>query len=145
MSIADTTAQRRDTAWRCPKCGRTFSRARQPHSCRTVTLETHLRHGAQRELFQHLLEEVNSRVGKCEVLSLPCCIHLVGRYDFLAVLPKKESLEIRFTLTRELANSRVQRAARTSKARYKHSIDVRAVEDVDEELLGWVREAYHLE
>lgn len=144
MSVADTSAPVRDAKWRCPKCGRTFSRTGQPHSCSTVSLESHLPGGPQRALFERLLAEVNSKAGECEVLSLPCCIHLVGRYDFLAVLPRKKRLEIRFVLERELANPRVQRSARISKALYKHSVDVRTAEDVDEELLGWLREAYHL-
>jgi hypothetical protein len=46
--------------------------------------------GEQRAHFEHLVDEVNSKVGRCEVLSLPCCIHLVGKFDFLAVLAKKE-------------------------------------------------------
>lgn len=145
MSFADTAAPGRDAAWQCPKCGRTFSRTGQPHSCRTVSLDSHLRDGPQRALFERLLAEVNSKVGECEVLSLPCCIHLVERYDFLAVLPRKDRLEIRFGLERELANPRVQRSARISKALYKHTVDVRTAEDIDEELLSWVREAYHLE
>jgi hypothetical protein len=101
--------------------------------------------GEMRSLFEHLLDEVNSEVGKCEVLSLPCCIHLVGKFDFLAVLAKRERLEIRFVLKRELANSRVQRSTRIAKTQYKHCVDVQAAEDIDEELLSWVREAYHLE
>lgn len=60
------------------------------------------------------------------------------------MLAKKERLEIRFVLERELGNSRVQRSARISRTLYKHSVDVQADDDIDEELLGWVREAYHL-
>jgi len=145
MSVADTAAPAHDAAWQCPRCNRTFRRTRQPHSCRTVSLESHLRQGEMRSLFEYLLDEVNSKVGKCEVLSLPCCIHLVGKFDFLAVLAKRERLEIRFVLKRELANSRVQRCARIAKTQYKHCVDVQAAEDIDEELLSWVREAYHLE
>ena len=145
MSVADTAAPAQDSVWRCPKCNRAFRRTRQPHSCRTVSLESHLRHGEQRAHFEHLVDEVNSKVGRCEVLSLPCCIHLVGKFDFLAVLAKKERLEIRFVLKRELASSRVQRSARISKTQYKHCVDVQAAEDIDEELLSWVREAYYLE
>lgn len=145
MSVADTAAPAQDAGWQCPRCNRTFRRTKQPHSCKTVSLESHLRHGELRSLFEHLLDEVNRKVGKCEVLSLPCCIHLVGKYDFLAVLAKKERLEIRFVLERELANSRVKRSARISRTLYKHVVDVHADDDIDEELLSWVREAYHLD
>lgn len=142
---ADATPAR-DTEWRCPSCSRVFRRVRQPHSCRTVDLEEHLPRGdALRSLFDHLLSELNSRVGRCEVVSLPCCVHLFGTHDFLAVLPRKERLEIRFTLQRELENSRVKLSARISKTSYKHSVDIRVREDIDETLLSWLREAYHPE
>lgn len=55
------------------------------------------------------------RSPKCDVLSLPCCIHLVGRYDFLAVLPKLFKC-----------------------------VDIESAEDIDEVVLAWIREAYHL-
>jgi hypothetical protein len=75
-----------------------------------VSLEEHFeRKEASRNFFDHLLNEVTSEVGRCEVVSLPCCIHLHGEHDFLAVLPKKDRLEIRFTLPRELKNPRVRR------------------------------------
>ena len=144
MSAMASTAAREAT-WRCPRCKRAFTRRGQQHSCRTVSLEEHFeRKEASRSFFDHLLNEVTSEVGRCEVVSLPCCIHLHGEHDFLAVLPKKDRLEIRFTLLRELKNPRVRRSAQISKTSYKHSVDIYAPEEIDEEFLGWLREAYHL-
>ncbi len=144
MSVADTAPAPQNATWECPNCHRTFRRAKQPHSCKTVSLENHLRSDQLRFLFDYLLKELDREVGEFKVLSLPCCIHLVGEYDFLAVLAKKDHLEIRFVLKRELSNSKVKRSARISTTSYKHSVDVRTPEDIDETLLGWVREAYHL-
>lgn len=144
MSIADMAARARHAAWQCPKCNRTFSRTRQPHSCRTVSLDDHLRQDGPRSLFARLVAEVTSDVGKCDVLSLPCCIHLVGRYDFLAVLPKKDRLEVRFVLERELTDPRVKRSVPVSKKLFKHCVDIETAEDIDEVMLEWIREAYHL-
>lgn len=136
---------RPDVMWRCPKCNRTFVRTRQTHSCETVSFEEHFEHkDALRSLFDHLLNELNSHVGRCEVVSLPCCIHLCGEYDFLAVLPRKDSLETRFVLRREVKNARVKSSTRISRSLYKHRVDIAAGEDIDEEFRGWLREAYHL-
>lgn len=142
MSLAETLAPVPGSAWRCPKCNRAFKRTRQPHSCKTVSLDDHFRSGELQSLFEHLLDEVNRNFGKCLVFSLPCCVHLAGKHDFLAVLPKKGRLEIRFVLERELTDPKVRRSAQISKALYKHSVDVRANEDIDETLLGWMQEAY---
>jgi hypothetical protein len=132
--------------WRCPRCSRVFRRTGQQHSCRTVSLEEHLAHGdAMRPVFDELLARVRNEVGAVEIVALPCCIHLCGTHDFLAVLPRKAWLEIRFTLRREIQAPRIKHATRVSGAKHKHSTDVASVQDIDDELLGWLREAYHLE
>jgi hypothetical protein len=133
----------RSAAWRCPVCQRIFRRARQPHSCRSVDLEDHFRRNkALRPLFGRLLDALHAQVGTCEVVSLPCCIHLFGTHDFAAVLPKKDRLEVRFALGRELKDPKVTRSAQIGRTAYKHSVDVAADGEIDETLLGWLREAY---
>jgi hypothetical protein len=142
MSTTET-APTADAGWRCPRCDRTFARARQAHSCRTVSLEHHLRHGAViQALFDRLVGEVERQVGRCEVVSLPCCIHLRGTYDFLAVLPKRDRLEVRFTLARRVVSPRIDRSEQTSRTGHKHRLHLASQEDIDAELLGWIAEAY---
>ena len=122
-----------------------FARKGQQHSCRIVALDVHFEgRDTARDLFDHLLHELSTRVGSCEVVSLPCCIHLFGDYEFLAVLPKKERLEIRFALNRQLTSPRVSRSIQVSKTSYKHYVDIHSTEAIDEEFLGWLGEAYHL-
>jgi hypothetical protein len=100
--------------------------------------------GTSRRLFEALLDAVNAHVGPCEVVSLPCCIHLAAANDFLAVLPKRDRLEIRFTLHHRLRSPRILACAQTSKDAHKHRVDISVAEDIDPELLGWLREAYHV-
>src|SRR4030042_2851910 len=95
--------------WTCPKCERTLSRLSQPHSCHNIPLEQHFKNKDKaKELFNYLVEQVNSKIGKCQIISIPCCIHLFGTYDFLAALPKKDKLEIRFALDRKLTSQRLK-------------------------------------
>jgi hypothetical protein len=142
---ATETASTSASGWRCPRCNRAFERTRQAHSCRTVSLEDHLRHGPiVQALFDRLVNEVERQIGRCEVVSLPCCIHLRGTYDFLAVLPKRDRLEVRFTLERRVESPRIDRSEQTSRAGHKHRLYLVAPEDVDAEFLGWVAEAYRL-
>lgn len=138
------TGPTRETTWRCPDCNRAFARKGQQHSCRIVAVDEHFeRKGAARDLFDHLLNQLTAEVGSCEVVSLPCCIHLFGEYEFLAVLPKKDRLEIRFALNRQLTSPRVSHCLQISKTSYKHCVEVHATDAIDEEFLGWLREAYH--
>jgi hypothetical protein len=133
-----------EAGWRCPSCGRTFRRTGQQHSCRRVPLEDHLRSDAARSRFEHLLAVVRREVGPCEVLSLPCCIHLVGSHDFLPVLPRRERLEIHLALGHEVVDPRIVASNRLSATSWMHRVDLWTVADVDDRFLDWAREAYHL-
>ncbi|HHT9138993.1 MAG TPA: hypothetical protein ACFYEK_17335, partial [Candidatus Wunengus sp. YC60] len=85
--------------WTCPKCGRIFEKTEQPHSCHSIPLAQHFKHKEKaKELFDHLVQRVTHTIGPCKTISLPCCVHLFGIYDFLAALPKTDKLEIRIAL-----------------------------------------------
>ena len=131
--------------WRCPTCGRSFLRTRQTHSCRVVAVEDHFRSkGEARALFGRLLAAVEEAVGPCEVVALPCCLRLSSGADFLAVLPRRDRLEIRFALEEVLAHPRISASARISAAAVKHSVPIVSAEDIDDELLSWIRRAQAL-
>ena len=131
--------------WTCPKCGRIFDRESQPHSCRKVPLFTHFKNKDKaREIFNHLVRHINENIGKCRIISIPCCIHLFGRYDFLAALPKTDRLEIRLALERKLDSPRLKVSVPMSAKVIKNCIDVRDQKEIDGELTRWIKESYHL-
>jgi len=131
--------------WKCPNCGRIFERIGQPHTCHVKPIEEHFR-GKElaKEIFDTLFARINAEVGKSEIISIPCCIHLYGKYDYLAALPKKDRLEIRFALNRIIESPRLGQSVKVTKRSYKNCIDVRSVEEIDSEIIGWIKEAYHL-
>jgi hypothetical protein len=129
--------------WTCPHCGRIFPKAKQPHSCHTVPLEEHFTHKEQaKELFDYLVNQIEATIGKCQKISLPCCVHLFGTYDFLAALPKKEKLEIRFAYNSKLQSPRIKQRVSLSHTTDKICIDIQKKEEIDTELLQWIKEAY---
>jgi hypothetical protein len=131
--------------WTCPECGRIFSKTAQPHSCRKIALEEHFKNKEKaKELFNVLVKEIDSKIGKCRIISIPCCIHLFGNNDFLAALPKKDRLEIRFSLNRKLDSPRLKIAVPVSSKTYKNCLDLTAIKEIDGELIRWLGEAYHL-
>ena len=131
--------------WTCPKCGRIFKKASQPHSCRKVPLRQHFRNKEKaQKLFDFLVEQINKKIGRCKLISLPCCVHLFGKYDFLAALPKKDRLEIRFALDREIDNSRLKQSVPMSAKVFKNCFDIYSEKEIDKEFLGWLEESYHL-
>jgi hypothetical protein len=83
-------------------------------------------------------------VGGCKVISLPCCVHLYGKYDFLAALPKKDSLEIRFGLGRKLDGPTFVRSVPVSGRMYKNCFEIRSEKEIDKKFISWMKESYQL-
>ncbi len=131
--------------WTCPKCKRVFDKAAQTHSCHTIPLEEHFKNKKlAKELFDHLVKEIDAKIGPCRIISIPCCIHLFGHNDFLAALPKKDTLEIRFGLDRKLDTPRLKQCVPLSAKNFKLCFDIATIKEIDEELISWLDKSYHL-
>jgi hypothetical protein len=131
--------------WTCPNCNRIFQKVNQPHSCKKVSIESHFKHKEKaRELFNFLLQQIEKNIGECKIVSLPCCIHLFGNYDFLAVLPKNDGVEIRFALNRKLNTPRLKVSVPMSSKMFKNCFDISSRQEIDIEFMGWVKESYFL-
>jgi hypothetical protein len=131
--------------WMCAKCERAFQKINQPHSCKKVSVRFHFEKKEKaKKLFYVLLERIENNIGKCRIISLPCCIHLFGSYDFLAALPKKDSLEIRFALNHKIKTHRLKVSIPLSKNVYKNCFNIQNELDYDQEFINWLRESYHL-
>jgi len=131
--------------WTCPHCGRIFAKAKQSHTCQKIPLEQHFQDKPlAQELFEYLVARLNKDVGSSTVVSIPCCIHLFGQYDFLAALPKKDRLEVRFALNRVLKSARLKQSVPLSQTSYKNCLDIWSLNQIDPELIGWIKESYNL-
>jgi len=130
--------------WTCTKYERIFEKAKQPHSCHRIPLKEHFKNKEKAEkLFNYLVERVNN-IGKVKIISIPCCVHLFGKYDFLAALPKKDSLEIRFVLNRELGSPRLKQSVPMSTNVFKNCFEITSEKEIDDKFIGWIEESYHL-
>jgi hypothetical protein len=131
--------------WTCSRCERIFETTNQPHSCKRVPIVAHFKNKDKaKELFDYLVEQVNNKIGKCKVISIPCCIHLFGKYDFLAALPKKDGLEVRFALDRKLDSPRLKICVPMSAKVFKNCFDISSKEELDIEFIGWLKQSYYL-
>jgi hypothetical protein len=131
--------------WVCPNCERIFEKKNQPHSCNKIPLSKHFENKNEaKKLFDYLVKQINKQIGVCKIISIPCCIHLFGTYDFLAALPKKDCLEIRFALEREIKSTKLKECVPVSAETFKNCLNIYSVEDVDDELVGYLKESYFL-
>jgi len=95
-------------------------------------------------LFNDLKSKIRKRIGPVKVISLPCCIHLFGLFDFAAVFPLKDKVRIHFVVNYKLNSPRIDKSAKYSANRYKYAVYIKDKKDIDKELVGWLEEAYHL-
>jgi len=131
--------------WQCPKCKREFAKVRQTHSCTPFPLEKHFANKPfARELFDFLVSEINKKIGKIKIESLPCCIHFVSNYSFGAVWALKDKIRIDFRLDKLIKSKRFWNMIKMSANRYLYYVDIKDKKEIDKELLDWIKGAYKL-
>lgn len=129
--------------WRCPECAREFARKSQAHSCRTVSLESHLVNGSPEVTRIYLaLERVVREFGPFRAVPTQTQITLLARTTFAGVTIRKQWLNLGFVLTREIEHPRITRVEKVSQQTLVHTVRLRSVRNVDAQLRTWLREAY---
>ena len=132
-----------ETLWQCPKCGRLFRHKNQSHSCVSYSIEGHFQGKAPylKEIFDYLLEKLQC-FGTVRVDAVKSSINLAGKSHFGGIHVLKESLNLGFLLTKRLDNKRVFRIENVGENRYGHHVKLTGKDDINEELLGWLKQAY---
>ncbi len=131
-------------AWTCPECGRSFGRAGQSHTCVPAgSLEASFagRPAWYREAFDRI--EAHLR-GSAEVVVEPVQVGVFFKRSrsFAEIRPMKSVLRVEFLLSRSLDDPRISKTLPLSANRIAYFVDLRAPEEVDATLLGWLAEAY---
>ncbi len=132
--------------WTCPKCKRQFEKKGQTHSCTVYPLDKHFKGKEEvaRPLFNKLKNKIEKNIGPLKIESLPCCIHFVSSYTFAAVYALRNKIRIHFTLDYKLDSPRIDKFNQMSAKRYLYSIDIEKEEEMNEELISWLKQAYNL-
>ena len=135
----------RAALWKCPKCGRPFANRNQSYACARYTLRQHL--AGKSRVAVALFREFSRLVRRCgPVLIMPekTRIAFQVRMSFAAVSLRRDRLVGHVVLARHLENPRFTKVEHISPRNHVHSFCFRSCEEMDEELLGWLREAYEV-
>ena len=131
--------------WKCPKCKREFKNKNQVHSCTSFSLKKHFENKPYaKELFLHLKQAIENNVGPLKIESPPCCIHLVSNYTFAAVWALKDKIRIDFRIDSKIESKRIWKMIQMSTNRYLYFLEIKDKQEVNKELLGWIKKAYYL-
>lgn len=129
--------------WRCPECAREFARKSQAHSCKTVSLESHLASTSPEVTRIYMaIERVIRDFGPFTAVPTQTQITLLARTTFAGVTLRKQWLNLGFLLAREVAHPRITRVEQISPRSYVHTVRLRLAKNVDAQLRDWLREAY---
>lgn len=99
---------------------------------------------AAAQAFQALIAALD-RIGEYGIEEKKTCLHIVaGRGAFVGVHPRKDGLRLTLVMTRPLEGERALKSEKASARRYYNDVSLPAGQPVDEELDGWIREAYQV-
>ncbi len=94
-------------------------------------------------LYQELLQQVQA-FGPARVDEKKTSIHLNNRAGFAGIHPRKRFLYLNIVSAQPIQSSRISKTEQVSKSRFHNELKIERVADIDGEVLGWLRDAYHL-
>lgn len=134
-----------EALWSCPRCGRSFRTRNQWHSCVVQSIDAQFEGTAPaiRATFDRLVAEVE-RFGPVRVDAVKTGINLAARAHFAGARPQRQGLRVAFLLRRRVHSGRIVSVEPLSPPWVAHAVKLRGPDEVDAELLDWLREAYEL-
>ena len=131
-------------AWVCPDCRRQFARKGQGHECApAMSIEEYFSTGPpfERPIFDAVMAGLDG-IGPIHVEPVSVGIFLKRARRFCELRPMTKWVAASFALERTLTSGRLSRKVYDG-GRYKwHVVNVRTADEVDDELVGWLAEAY---
>ena len=94
-------------------------------------------------LYKKLLDDLKS-FGKVGVEEKKTSIHLTNRAAFAGVHPRKEYFILNIVSETPIESPRIKKTEQVSKSRFHNEMSIERAEDIDSELIGWLKNAYEL-
>jgi len=132
------------TRWTCPRCDREFGRAHQAHVCVpgcTVDDVFAGRPATQRLIYNALMDHL-ATLGPVHEDAVRVGVFLKRVRKLAEVRPKARNLSVEIVLPRTIDHPRVARTIRIAGDRVVHIVKLTRLDQVDDELRGWLTEAY---
>jgi hypothetical protein len=131
-------------AWVCPRCERRFARVKQSHECApAMSLEEYFSTGPERErpIFEAVMRHLDA-VGTVHVEPVSVGIFLKRSRSFAQLRPMTKWVALSFSLPRPVQHPTITKKVQQYRGRYHHVANLRSADDLDDQLRGWLTEAY---
>lgn len=132
------------SGWTCPACGRRFARVRQSHECApAMSLEEYFSTGPvfERPVFEVVVAHLGT-LGPVQVEPVSVGIFFKKAGGFAELRPMRRWVALSFSLRRPVAHRTIRRVVQPYGGRYFHVANLAGPEDFDDDLAGWLTEAY---
>ncbi len=96
-----------------------------------------------KDLYGRLLAELN-KFGKITVEEKKTSFHIKSGAAFAGVHPRKQYFILNIVSTAPIKSARIVEQQQVSAHRFHNRVKIEKVEDINKELLGWLKEAYLL-
>jgi hypothetical protein len=132
--------------WTCPECDRQFGKTNQGHMCSPgFTLEEYF---ASAKAWEQPIYEVvaNHLTGLGDVIIDPIAMGIMFKNGPMCceLRAKTKWTALGFSLRRKLESGRLSRKVVDYGGKYFHVINIREPDEIDDEVLGWLTEAWHV-
>ena len=130
--------------WTCPKCGAKFVTRNMWHGCGDYSVEKFLegKGPRARELFERFVGLI-AACGPFETAPAKTRVAFMAWVRFAAVLRLSDrGMTVSFGLPRRLEHPRIGRTEEYGSGWYGHLVRVTSHEEMDAEMLQWLRESY---
>lgn len=95
------------------------------------------------KIYEKLIAVINN-FGPIKIDPKKTSIHLGNRFGFAGVYTRQDYINLEVHLDHKLKNSRIAKVEQASANRYHHTIKVDSLNDIDKELVAWLKQAYDL-
>lgn len=133
------------TAWTCPKCDRRFGRRNQSHECApAMTLDDYFAADGppfERPVFEAVYAHLAS-LGPLHLEPVSVGLFFKRSRTFVELRPMTRWMKLSFILSHRVDDPRISRALSVSGSRVYHETRLRGPDDVDEQVRGWLTDAY---
>ncbi|NNE96744.1 MAG: hypothetical protein HKN24_12025 [Acidimicrobiales bacterium] len=134
--------------WRCPECKREFGKVRQGHMCSPgMSLEEYFAEAKPWEepIFNVVHDHLASLEGG-DLIVDPIAMGIMFKNGpmICELRARTKWTALGFSLTRKLTSDRLSRKVIEYQNKSFHVINLHSADDVDDQVLGWLTEAYYV-
>ena len=130
--------------WTCDRCDREFARTNTPHTCvpgTTVESVFDSRPAYQREVYDAILAHLLTS-GPVHEDAVTVGVFLKAERKIAEVRPMARAVQVWLLLAREVSGPAVRKSEPVGAGRWAHDLRFTSVEQVDDQVRGWLDEAY---